>query len=129
MIQTAFRPATSRSARVEPDGVPATFALPTPFFSLAFPESIEVAPGGSATATVRVRREPGFSFPIELRLVWPFVGFGASFARETAADGSAVMTLRAGEGLRPGRYPAAIQGTTPGGLARTATIDVVVRAR
>ncbi|GAA3197894.1 metallophosphoesterase [Nonomuraea roseoviolacea] len=103
----------------------------TPDFALsAQPSSLDVAPGASATSTVQVAGQNGFSGTTRLTVSGQPSGVTATISPASVTVGSggtanATLTVSAAAGTPAGTHPLTVTGTS-GSLTRTATVQLSV---
>jgi len=98
---------------------------PRPGFALAAsPASLSVLQGSSASSTIAMTPQPGFSGPVTLSAYGLPSGVTAQFGTNPIT-GTSVVTLTASASATPGNYSMTIAGTS-GTLASTVTLPLTV---
>jgi serine protease len=96
---------------------------PAPDFTLSLsPNSVVVAPGGSAKVTLSVSRSGGFSDPLSLALKGAPAGVSGSLS---PSGSSATLTLNVASSVKTGSYGLTLEATG-GGKTKTASLSLTV---
>src|SRR5512133_1054485 len=98
------------------------------FTVTATPSTQNATAGGSATYTVNVTAQNGFTGAVAFSASGLPAGVTAAFSPATVnSSGSSTMTLAIGAGTAAGSYPLTITAAS-GGASRTASVTLVVSA-
>jgi subtilisin family serine protease len=101
----------------------------TAVFTLsASPASHTIRRGSTTTYTVTITRSGGFADSVNLSVSGLPAGAAGSFAPNPATGTSSTLTVTTARSTAVGTYPLTITGTG-GGLTRTTSVILVVRAR
>ena len=106
---------------------PLSLTVSVPSFTLSDYSSVSVGQGSSATSSVYVNPQSGFTGSVTLAVTGLPSGVTASFSPNPIATGSSVLTLTASSTATLGQYNVTITGTS-GALTASTPLNVTVYA-